>query len=134
MTLDDLYARAAGDGVSVYDFRMRETRAMSLPSGHVALDRRRLGGSRAEKAALAHELGHVERGAFYNVLTPLETRERCEYKANKRSFEILVPRAELRAVMESGMTEPYELAEYFDVPEPFICRCLDYYHDVPEDN
>ena len=32
--------------------------------------------------------------------------------------------------MRAGLTEPWQLAEWFDVPQSFIERALSYYHEA----
>ena len=39
----------------------------------------------------------------------------------------LLPFSEMRAAMEDGYTELYQLAEYFEVPEDLIRQAVEYY-------
>ncbi len=85
--------------------------------------------SEAEKIAhLAHEIGHCMTGAFYHPYSPLETRERCEYKANKWMIENLLPKKEIQAAFDMGIVEVWELAEHFGVTEDVIrFACFEYF-------
>lgn len=77
---------------------------------------------------LAHEIGHCMTGAFYHPYSPLETRERCEYKANKWMIENLLPKKELQAAFDMGIVEVWELAEHFGVTEKMIrLACYEYF-------
>lgn len=67
----------------------------------------------------AHELGHCETGAFYTE-NSLELRCRMEYRANKWALKKLVPADELTDALRSGITELWELADYFCVTEDVI--------------
>ena len=80
------------------------------------------------KVHLAHEIGHCMTGAFYRPYSPLETRSRCEYKANMWMIEHLLPKERLEAAFTDGITEVWELAEHFDVPEETVrFACYEYF-------
>ncbi|MBQ4561448.1 MAG: ImmA/IrrE family metallo-endopeptidase [Clostridia bacterium] len=80
------------------------------------------------KVHLAHEIGHCMTGAFYHPYSPLETRSRCEYKANMWMIEMLIPKKDLLQAFENGITEVWELAEHFDVPEDTVrFACYEYF-------
>lgn len=79
------------------------------------------------KAMLIHELGHCTTGCTQKVSSPLDLIEKHEYKANKWAIEQYIPFEELRAAIKQGYTDRWQLAEYFDLPEPFIQKALDYY-------
>lgn len=83
----------------------------------------------AEKTVhLAHEIGHCMTGAFYHPYSPLETRSRCEYKANMWMIEHILPKERLEAVFAKGITEVWELAEHFGVTEDVIrFACYEYF-------
>ncbi len=82
-----------------------------------------------ERVHLAHELGHCERGAFYNPYSKLDIRARHELKADRWAILHLIPHNKLKAVLEFGVTEPWELAEYFNVTEDFIIKAINYYQN-----
>lgn len=100
---------------------------MSFPCGWIAIDRGKLTDSGDEKAHLAHEIGHLETGAFYNAKTSLETRSRLEARADRWAIKKLVPPCELFALLHRGVTAPWELAEHFGVPQRFMEKALEYY-------
>ena len=77
--------------------------------------------------ALAHERGHLDSGAMYSFDTPLITMEQCEYRAWKRAVMEALPFADMLSAYESGFTEVWQLAEYFDVTEDFIRRAAEIY-------
>ncbi len=80
------------------------------------------------KVHLAHEIGHCMTGAFYRPYSPLETRSRCEYKANMWMIERLIPKKDMQQAFEKGITEVWELAEHFDVPEETVrFACYEYF-------
>lgn len=84
----------------------------------------------AEKECLAHELGHCEYGGFYNRYSPYDIRAKAERRADKWAFSKLVPYGQIMAAVGHGITEVWELAEYFDVSVEFMGRALAYYKAV----
>lgn len=130
MTLDELYERAQQQGIEIDNFAMREIVSVSFPENWIAIDTRKIKTRAEEKVVLAHEIGHCETGSFYNIHSPFDLRERHEYKANKRSYQILIPYAELKAAVKKGLTEIWELAEYFDVPCEYMQKAAEYWRQV----
>lgn len=124
MTLLDLYQRAEQEGVDVDYFPMREVVSFSLPEGLIVMDVDKMEDSKEEKVFLAHELGHIETGSFYNVHSGLDVRGRHECRADKQAIKILVPKDELDKAVNSGYAELWELAEYFDVSETFMRKAV----------
>ncbi len=98
----------------------------------IVLDPNKIESSADENTKLAHELGHCLYGGFYSSTTPLYIREKHEYKANVWAAKFLVPWDELREAVHNGITEPWELAEYFSVTEAFINLALEYYLERKE--
>lgn len=127
MTSDDLYALAAAHGHAVVRMDLRETPSMSLETGrcYIALGRG-LHGS-AEKECLAHELGHCEYGGFYNRYSRYDIRAKAERRADKWAFSKLVPYGRMMEAVGHGMTEVWELADFFDVSCEFMRRAIEYY-------
>lgn len=79
------------------------------------------------KRALAHEIGHCATGCTHTVSSPLDLVAKHEYKANRWAIERYVPFEDLQAASKQGYSEKWQLAEYFDLPESFIEKALDYY-------
>lgn len=77
------------------------------------------------KCALAEELGHYFTGSAYDFKKPQNYHEELEiakkeYKAKKWQVFYLIPEEEFLKAIKSGITEIWELAEYFDVEEEVI--------------
>lgn len=104
MTLLDLYQRAEQEGVDVDYFPMREVVSFSLPEGLIAMDVDKMKNSQEEKVFLAHEMGHIETGSFYNVHSGLDVRGKHERRADKQAIKMLVPKDELDNAVNSGYT------------------------------
>jgi len=127
MTLHQLYERAYQEHIEIDEVHMRELKAVSFPEGWIAIDPRRFRNETELKCILAHEIGHIETGSFYNVLTPFEIRERCEHKANKRAVHILTPLDEVRLAFRRGYRTAWALAELFDVTQEFAEMAMGIY-------
>lgn len=81
-----------------------------------------------KKTHLAHEMGHCMTGAFYRPYSPLETRSRCEYKANMWMINNIIPKNEIEQAFTMGIVEVWELAEYFGVTEDTVrFACYEYF-------
>ena len=130
MTLDELYNRAQQQGIEIDNFPMREIVSVSFPENWIAIDTNKIKTKKEEKAILAHEIGHCETGSFYNIYSLFDIREKHEYRATKRAFQILVPYDDLKAAVRHGITEIWELAEYFDVPCEFMQMATEYWQRV----
>lgn len=79
----------------------------------------------------AHEVGHCVLGAFYNRYAAFDVVSRHEQRADKWAIKKLIPEDELIEQFEIGLTEVWELAEYFGVTEDFMIKALElygYYH------
>lgn len=79
------------------------------------------------KAALAHEIGHCATGCTHRISSPLDLVQKHEYKANRWAVERYLPFQNLNRAVLEGYTEPYQLSEYFNVPEEMIRWALWYY-------
>ena len=128
--LQGLYETADGLGLQICHLPMERLTAISTPDGFIGMDVDKLETSAQETVCLAHEMGHCLTGSFYTVDTGLQQRQRCEERADRWAMGQLVPLEELKQVLQGGITCTYELAEHFDVPEPFLCRCIQYYKEA----
>lgn len=131
MELLELYQLADAEHIPVYSFDLPQTHSLSLMNNDgscaVAIDPFGLNSTKDEKIRLAHELGHCVTGSFYNRYSDFDIKARSEYKADKWAIKKLIPKDELQAAFEQGYTEPWDLAEYFNVTEEFIIKAVNYY-------
>ena len=95
---------------------------------YIGMDPFQIETSAQERVHLAHELGHCKTGSFYNVYSSLDIREKQEKKADRWAVMQLIPATELKKALLSGVTEVWELAEYFDVTEDFIRKAIEIYN------
>jgi Zn-dependent peptidase ImmA (M78 family) len=129
MTLSTLYARIIADGISIDDVRTRELKAAAFPQGWILYDSTRFVSDRELKCVLAHEYGHCKTGSFYNIYSPYDLKEKCEYKANKYAVHMLMPYNEVWRALHKGCWTAWALADYFDVTEDFAQMALNMYAD-----
>lgn len=131
MELLELYQLADAEHIPVYSFDLPQTHSLSLMNNDgscaVAIDPFGLNSTKDEKIRLAHELGHCVTGSFYNRYSDFDIKAKSEYKADKWAIKKLIPKDELQAAFEQGYTEPWNLAEYFNVTEEFIIKAVNYY-------
>jgi len=81
--------------------------------------------SRKLKCTLAEELGHYFTGTTYNDKKPENYGEkievaRREYRAKKWQVFLLIPEEKFLEALNNGISQIWELAEYFDVDEEVI--------------
>lgn len=128
--LSQLYGDLRAQDVSLYIRDLGFSEAACIEYHHkyaVFLDSACFQSLRRMKSILAHEIGHCATGCTHRVSSPLDLVERHEYKADRWAIERCLPFDELREAMRRGAREPWQLADYFDLPEPFIRQALRYY-------
>ena len=129
--LNKLYRLAEKDGISVLRLNLPLTKALSLLENstcYIGIDETQFETSAEKKAALAYELGHCKTGSFYNQYSPFDLRERHEVRADRWAIEEIIPRQYFNDAINSGVTEPWELAELFNVPQRFVEKAVEYYY------
>lgn len=129
--VDDLYRYADDCGIDIDWVPMRRASSLSVPlpdgSAAIALDLWRVNSMADHAVKLAHEIGHCETGAFYNEYAPLDVRQKHENQADKWAIERLVPKDQLDRAVKDGHTEIWDLAEVFNVTEPFMRKAAWWY-------
>jgi hypothetical protein len=103
--------------------------SLLLPDGSyaVAIDPWKMDTLAQEQVALAHELGHCETGSFYNEHAALDVRRKHENRADKWAIRRLIPADALQRALADGYTEPWQLAELFDVTPEFLKKAVCWY-------
>lgn len=132
--LSNLYRIADKNNISIYNYNMGEsgiTAASVRFSDTVGIfiDYNKIDTLAEEKMLLSHEIGHCKTGAMYSPDTAFETKERCEYRADKWAVYNLLPFRKLKTAVKKGYTEVWQLAEYFDVTEDFIKTAFKVYQN-----
>jgi len=86
------------------------------------------------KLSLIHELGHFFTGTIYFCDMDRYYIAKCEYKALKWASMFLMPKEKIVEAINKGITEVWELAEYFEVSEELVGfrLCLPDLQDIKE--
>jgi Zn-dependent peptidase ImmA (M78 family) len=133
-TINNLYKLAEDNEISVDSFDLNTVDTLSIMDKDgacsIAIDPHRLTSYAEEKAKLAHELGHCMTGSFYNSYSSCDCRARHEFRANLWATLRLVSLEDLKRAAHDGITEVWELAEYFDLPAEFISIALDVHRRI----
>lgn len=133
MDLSVLYRDAQNLGVRIYPYAIGFAGAATLEVADrygIFVDFDRLGSLQEFKTALAHELGHCATGCTHRVSSPYDLICRHEYKANRWAIQRYLPFEALQEAVAAGCTEPWQLAEYFQLPEHAVREALAYYLGV----
>jgi hypothetical protein len=93
----------------------------------VFLDFSKIRSTRLLRGVCYHELGHAATGALHKVDSPYELAERSEYRAKRWSAQHYLTKDDFRAAFSEGYTEPWQVAEYFDLPESDVLSALTYW-------
>lgn len=123
------FARRRRIEVDWFPLEAAESLCVALPDGRcgIAIDPRRLRSSAEEKVKLGHELGHCERGGFYNPYATCDVRRKHENRADKWEIEQFLSEEELDEAVAEGYTQLWELAERFNVTEAFMRKAVCWY-------
>ena len=81
------------------------------------------------RGVCCHEMGHMATGALHKISSPYELVERSEYRANRYVAQTFLTADAFRTAFAAGYTEPWQLAEYFDLPEQDIINALTYWSE-----
>lgn len=126
-----LYSLAEKDNIDVDCFELDEVESLSIPLAPgkygIAINPMKLCSVADERVKLAHELGHCETGAFYNRYSCFDVRQKHENRADRWAIRQLISKDALSLAVRSGITELWELADYFQVTEPFMRKAVEYY-------
>lgn len=132
MELNELYKIAEEKGIKVMDFPLPQNRAVTISTAngcYVGVDPAVFGREWEEKLVIAHEMGHIATGSFYNNGDNINERKLHEARVHRWVINRLVPENELKAAVKNGCSDTSELAEIFGIPESFMAEVLKYYSE-----
>ncbi len=128
--LSDFYEFCREHQVDVIPFPDSPGPGMTMRDGGyyaIFLDFSKIHSTRLLRGVCYHELGHAATGALHKVDSPYELVERSEYRANRWSAQQYLNEEAFRTAFADGYTELWQLADYFDLPEPQISSALTYW-------
>lgn len=91
------------------------------------LDSSRIKTPRQEKEAVVHEWVHITGNSTYRVDAPPAIRQKAEESARRDEIKKLLPFERMRGAIRGGITQIYELSEFFNVSEDKVREAIDYY-------
>lgn len=128
--LSDFYTQCKKKNIDVIPFAGCPGPGATIRDGcnyAIFLDFSKIRTARLLRGVCLHEMGHAATGALHKVNSPFETAERSEYRACKWVAENCLTVADFRAAFAAGCIQPWELAEYFDLPEEDIRTAYTYW-------
>ena len=131
--LSDFYEYCRENQVDVIHFdRCPQEAATIRDQGFygVFLNLKKLSSLKLLRGVCCHELGHVATGALHKVDSPFELVERSEYRANRYVAEHFLTPADFAQAFSLGYTEPWQLSDFFELPEADVCRALTYWKEA----
>lgn len=126
------YAKRRNYDTYAYDFGpegIESLSVMQVADGkcYIAINPSRLLSAADELCKGLHEVGHCDRGAFYNEYAVCDVRQKQENKADKRAIELRLSADDLDQAVADGYTDIWSLSEYFGVTEEFMRKAVCWY-------
>ncbi|MPM53532.1 hypothetical protein SDC9_100300 [bioreactor metagenome] len=128
--LFDIYEELYGMGVKLYNSGIEYAKSLTIElNGRYAIfiEASAIESMAEEACIIAHEAGHITTGATHYISSPFDLIEKHEHKAFAYSVIRLVPKAELDQAVRRGLSEVWQLADYFNLPEEFMANAIEYY-------
>ena len=125
----DMYKIAENEKIDVLNYNWTNTKAKIFEidnNYYIALNDKQIDNSIEEKEILAEELGHYYTNCLYYINSDKSLKDKCEYRALKWAYSVLVPFAKLKEKIYKGLNL-YELAEYFEVTIEYMRNCIEFY-------
>ena len=129
MDVLDMYKIIDKEKIKVENYKWTNAKARIFEIDndyYIALDGSKIENSVEEKQILAEELGHYYCNALYYINSDTVTKNKCEYRAKKWAYSVLVPLQRLKEKIAQGL-ELYDLADFFNVDIKYMIDCIDFY-------
>lgn len=124
-----LYKIADKEKIDIENFKWTNVKARIFEynsSYYIGLDNNQIDTSIEEKEILAEELGHYYTNSLYYLNSSKELKDKCELRAKKWAYSVLVPLQKLQEKITQGFNL-YDLADYFNVDIKYMIDCIDFY-------
>lgn len=125
----DMYKIAENEKIDILDYKWTNTKARIFELNnnyYIGLNKSQIDTSIEEKEILAEEIGHYYCDALYYINSDKNTKDKCEYRAMKWAYSILVPFQKLKEKILEGLNL-YDLADYFNVDCKYMSDCINFY-------
>lgn len=129
MNVLDMYKIAENEKIDVLNYKWNSSKAKIFEIDnkyYIALDTNQIDTAIEEKEILAEELGHYYCNALYYLNSDDVQKKKCEYRAMKWAYSILVPLQKLKEKLKQGFNL-CDLADYFNVDLKYMIDCIDFY-------
>lgn len=129
MEVLDMYKIAEKEKIDILNYKWSTSKAKVFEienKYYIALDNKQISTNIEEKEILAEELGHYYCNALYYINSDKIQKDKCEFRAMKWSYSVLVPLQKLKEKLSQGFNL-YELAEYFNVDCKYMIECINFY-------
>ena len=128
-TLEKLYDISYNENINIFNYKWKDKKARIINKDnayYIGIDYAKIDTNKEEKEIMAEELGHYYCNALYPFTASQELIKKCEWRALKWAYSILVPYNKLKEKISEGLNV-YELAEEFDVDVKYMINCIDFY-------
>ncbi len=128
-TLEKLYDISYNENINIFNYAWKDKKARIMEKDniyYIGIDYSKVRNSKEEREIMAEELGHYFCNALYPLLASNTLIKKCELRATKWAYSILIPYDKLKTKLKEGLNE-YELAEEFDVDVEYMINCIDFY-------
>lgn len=129
MEVLDMYKIAEKEKIDILNYKWSTSKAKVFEienKYYIALDNKQITTNIEEKEILAEELGHYYCNALYYINSDKIQKDKCEFRAMKWAYSVLVPLQKLKEKLSQGFNL-YELAEYFNVDCKYMIECINFY-------
>lgn len=129
MEVLDLYNLTEKEKIDIIDYKWSKAKARIFEENSeysIGIDYSRIDNYIEEKEILAEELGHYYCGALYYINSDITLKRKCENRAKKWAYSVLVPFKKLKEKIAQGF-DLYDLADYFDVDYNYMNDCINFY-------
>lgn len=129
MEVLDIYKIAENEKIDILNYKWTNTKARIFEidnNYYIGLDKKQIKDTKEETEILAEELGHYYCNALYYLNSDKTIRDKCEYRAMKWAYSVLVPLQKLKEKIIQGLNL-YDLADYFNVDCNYMNDCINFY-------
>lgn len=131
--LEKLYDIVEKEKISVFEnsWSTALARIFEIDNNYIiAFNKNNIENSMQEREILAEELGHYYCNALYYLYDDKTQKSKCEYRAKKWAYSVLIPLQKLKEKIAEGFNNIYDLADYFEVEPNYMNDCISFYNEI----
>ena len=129
MDILDMYRIAEKEKIDILNYNWTNTKARIFEidnNYYIAFNYSQINNGTEEKEIFAEELGHYYCNALYYLDSDKIIKDKCEYRAMKWAYSVLIPLQKLKEKIIQGFNL-YDLADYFNVDYIYMSNCIKFY-------